>query len=123
VEGAVLATAAWALPAIAYVSLYFVLWHSVRHFARVMRLESVSEQAASAVGRGGWIGTVARLPLWGLPLAVPVVLALLLIGGPGLGLQTAREWATLVLLSFVVLTPAHHLLIEWAYARSEAGDV
>lgn len=122
-EAAALVVAAWALPAITYVALYFVFWHSLRHFTRVLRLEPVTEKGGPGATPVRLAPALLRLHLWSLPLTVPVVAALLLIGGPGLGLQTPRQWATLVLLSFVVLTPAHHLLVEWTYARSVARGV
>ncbi len=123
VEVCVLALAAWSLPAITYIGLYFVSWHSLRHFARVLRLESTGDDVGPIrPTHGRWLGAAFRLHLWSMPLSLPVVAALLLIGGAGLQLESSHEWATLVLLSFVVLTPAHHLLIEWVYAGPAAGD-
>jgi len=117
-EIALLAFAAWLLPAITYVALYFVCWHSLRHFDRVRQLASGGDHPTPLDSpRGHWLRMAGRLHLWSLPLSLPVIAALLLIGWAGLRLQSPSQWATLVLLSFVVLTPAHHLLIECTYTH------
>lgn len=90
------------------VGLYFLLWHSYRHLLTL---------AEAGLGRGeGLVKTLARLHWLSLPLLIPT-LGALAVAARMMGLHTPRELMVLLLVSFVVLTPAHHALVEWVLPR------
>jgi len=110
VELALLAAAAAVLSPMFYVGLYFLSWHALRHF-RVVR--DVAAPATPARLRD-----LIELHRQSLPLLVPTLLVYLALGYALIGWHAPMRWATLLLLFFAVLTPAHHWLVERALRRS-----
>lgn len=105
-ELAVLAVAASMLEPMFFVGLYFLGWHAVRHLRRAAVL---SGDAARRPTR-----TILRQHLWSLPLLLPTLAVYAAIGHTQIGWADPMSWAVLLLLTFVVLTPPHHLLVERA---------
>ena len=97
------------VPPVLAVGVYFCLWHSVRHIARVVLLDSAAVDALAS-GRWGWTGGK-----FALEAAVPTVLALALVGG--LWWATATTASTLAgatglyLVAIAVLTLPHTVVV------------
>ncbi len=93
------------------VGVYFTLWHSVRHIARVVLLEDGS---VDALARGRWLAPAGR---FALEAAVPTVLALGLVAGLWLavprGVDTLAGATGLYLVAIAVLTLPHTAVVVW----------
>lgn len=109
-EMSLLALAAAALEPMLFVGVYFLGWHALRHFRRV---DQLTGQPAPPF----W-PSLGRQHLAALPLLLPTNAVYLAVGASVIGWRDPMAWAVLLLLFFVVLTPAHHLLVERAIARA-----
>lgn len=97
------------VPPVLAVGVYFCLWHSVRHIARVLLLDgqSVDAIAEHRFGRALWRFT--------LEAAVPTVLALAfagaLLGQTGISLSNLADATGLYLVAIAVLTLPHTVVV------------
>lgn len=111
-ELALLSVASALLAPMFFVGLYFLGWHALRHLRRAAVL--------SGDRPGKPVRTIAHQHAWSLPLLLPTLAAYALIGHAAIGWTAPMQWAVLLLLTFVVLTPPHHLLVEQAIALRRA---
>lgn len=93
------------------VGVYFTLWHSVRHIARVVLLH---EGSVDALDGGRWLPPLGR---FALEAAVPTLLALGLVVGlwmavPGT-VDTLAGATGLYLVAIAVLTVPHTAVVIW----------
>lgn len=97
------------VPPVLAVGVYFCLWHSVRHIARVILLDS---RAVDAVAQQRWGYALGK---FGLEAAVPTVLALVFVGGlwwlvPSPA-ETVAGLTGLYLVAIAVLTLPHTVVV------------
>lgn len=110
-EGALLWAFFWLVPPVLAIGLYFPLWHSTRHIARLV---AVDGDAAAALATGDARAALGRFARDAAPLTVA---ALAVFGGlavvvPG----TLAGWAALLALYLVgiaVLTLPHVAIVTW----------
>lgn len=95
------------------IGLYFLAWHSFRHF--------ITLTDAALQHRRPRVGAVAYLHLVSLPLLIPT-LAGLAATAAAMRIATPYGGMLLLLISFVVLTPPHHLLVEHMLPRLRRRD-
>jgi len=99
------------VPPVLAVGIYFCLWHSVRHIARVVLLDEYSVDALAA---RRWLPTVGKFTL---EAAVPTALALALVGAlwvtvPG-AVESLAGATGLYLVAIAVLTLPHTAVVLW----------
>ncbi|PSQ29432.1 beta-carotene 15,15'-dioxygenase [Halobacteriales archaeon SW_10_68_16] len=99
------------VPPVLAVGVYFCLWHSLRHIARVVLLDPASVEALS---RDRWARPTGK---FALEAAVPTVLALGLVGllwvaVPG-SVDTLAGATGLYLVGIAVLTLPHTAVVLW----------
>ncbi len=99
------------VPPVLAVGVYFCLWHSLRHIARVVLLDPASVEALS---RDQWLRPAGR---FALEAAVPTALALGLVGllwvaVPG-SIETLAGATGLYLVGIAVLTLPHTAVVLW----------
>jgi Brp/Blh family beta-carotene 15,15'-monooxygenase len=93
------------------VGLYFCLWHSPRHVARVMALDETTASALREVELGRALARFARVaaPLTVAALALIVGFAALVPDPP----TTLSGWVGLYLVGIAVLTLPHAAVVTW----------
>jgi Brp/Blh family beta-carotene 15,15'-monooxygenase len=99
------------VPPVLAVGVYFCLWHSVRHIARVVLLDGASVESLAG---GHFLPATGK---FALEAAVPTALALGLIGGlwavaPG-SVETLAGATGLYLVGIAVLTLPHTVVVVW----------
>jgi Brp/Blh family beta-carotene 15,15'-monooxygenase len=99
------------VPPVLAVGVYFCLWHSVRHIARVVLLDGRNVETLAA---GRWLPSAGR---FALEAAVPTALALGLVGAlwvaaPG-SVGTLAGGIGLYLVAIAVLTLPHTAVVLW----------
>ncbi len=111
VELAVLWAFFLVVPPVLAVGLYFCLWHSPRHVARVMALDDTTASALRAVdlSRALWRFGRAAAPLTVAALALVGAFALLVPSRP----STLSGWVGLYLVGIAVLTLPHAAVVTW----------
>ncbi len=114
-EDALLLAVFWRVPPILAVGVYFCVWHSWRHIARLMLADPKSEMliADGRVGRSVWRTALQSLPMtWG---------ALALLGGLYVTrahrAASAGDFVYLYLSLIAALTFPHFLLVLWMDKR------
>ncbi|SFR36735.1 beta-carotene 15,15'-monooxygenase, Brp/Blh family [Halogeometricum rufum] len=97
------------VPPLVAIGLYFSLWHSARHLARLAALDST---AATALRRGRYRTVVARLGRDALPttLGAVVVFAALALAVPA-GVGSVEAVASVYLVLLAVLTLPHVVVV------------
>jgi Brp/Blh family beta-carotene 15,15'-monooxygenase len=99
------------VPPVLAVGAYFCLWHSVRHIARVLLLDSWT---VAALRERRWLHAGGK---FALEAAVPTVLALALVAAlwvtvPG-SVETLAGVVGLYLVAIAVLTLPHTVVVVW----------
>jgi Brp/Blh family beta-carotene 15,15'-monooxygenase len=99
------------VPPVLAVGVYFCLWHSVRHIARVVLLD---DRNIDALARRQWVSVAKR---FGLEAAAPTAFALLLVGAlwvasPG-SVKSLSNATGLYLVGIAVLTLPHTAIVVW----------
>jgi len=99
------------VPPVLAVGLYFCLWHSTRHVARVMALAEPSAGARRDVDLGRALARFGRAaaPLTALALVLVVAGAALVPNPP----ETLSGWVGLYLVGIAVLTLPHAAVVSW----------
>jgi len=116
-EGGLLLAVACFLHPVFAVGLYFLAWHALRHTARLI------DRECPVPTRDRFGAALAWLHLKALPLLIPGWLllgAIMLFHGD---LASPEDWVGALLISFVVFTPAHHLLVEGELRRPGSAEV
>lgn len=90
--------------------LYFLVWHSWRHTRRLILLLD-GQRPATLIA-------LARLHFRSLPLLVPTLTAVAAVLWWRWPQLTALDVAIVALAVFVVVTPAHHFLVERLHGRN-----
>lgn len=111
VELAVLWTFFLVVPPVLAVGLYFCLWHSPRHVARVMALDERTADALREVDLRRALARFGRVaaPLTVLALVLIVAGAALVPNPPA----TLSGWVGLYLVGIAVLTLPHAAVVTW----------
>ena len=101
----------WVVPPVVAVGLYFCLWHSLRHIARLIALDEAGAAALAAEAIGPALGSFARdaAPLTAVSLGLLGGLYLVVPVQPASGAETVGLY--LVLIS--VLTLPHILVVSY----------
>jgi len=99
------------VPPVLAVGLYFCLWHSPRHVARVMALDERTAGALREVDLGRALARFGRAaaPLTILALVLIVAGAALVPNPP----ETLSGWVGLYLVGIAVLTLPHAVVVTW----------
>ena len=97
------------VPPILAIGLYFVVWHSLRHLARLV---AIDDTAASALARGSTTGVLTRLTRDALPMTAGALvlfgaIAVLVPTEPG----TVADVAGVYLVLLAVLTLPHAVVV------------
>jgi len=97
------------VPPVLAIGVYFCLWHSLRHIARLLL---VDDAATAALGDGDAVAAVARFARDAAPLTV---VSLALLGGLALLVpnppDTVPEWVGLYLVFIAVVTLPHVVVV------------
>jgi len=103
------------VPPVLAVGLYFCLWHSPRHVARVMALDETTASALREVDRSRALVRFGRAaaPLTVAALALIGAFALLVPDPP----STLSGWVGLYLVGIAVLTLPHAAVVTWMDRR------
>lgn len=103
------------VPPVLAVGLYFCLWHSPRHVARVMALDETTASALRDVDltRALWRFARVAAPLTVAALALIGALALLVPSPP----STLAGWVGLYLVGIATLTLPHAAVVTWMDRR------
>ncbi len=111
VELATLWTFFLVVPPVLAVGLYFCLWHSPRHVARVMALDETTASALREVdlSRALWRFARVAAPLTVAALALIGAFALLVPSPP----TSPTAWVGLYLVGIAVLTLPHAAVVTW----------
>ena len=103
------------VPPVLAIGVYFALWHSVRHIARLTELDGV---ALAALDRGAVVRVIGRFTRDALPATVGAVV---LFGGLALAVPTTvagvSEVGGLYLVLLAVLTLPHVVVVTWLDVR------
>jgi len=99
------------VPPILAVGVYFCVWHSARHLARLMILD---EANLSPLSQRRFAGPLARITTQALPMTVAALVLLAgLFWGHGHAYVTADTFVYLYLSLIAALTFPHFLLVLW----------
>jgi len=106
------------VPPIVAVGIYFCVWHSLRHIARLVAIDPAARTAFAERGAVAALRRTGRdaLPLTALSIALLVGVAV------GVGVQTdVRTLAALYLVFIAVLTLPHVAIVTWMDRAERAG--
>ncbi|WP_081927067.1 Brp/Blh family beta-carotene 15,15'-dioxygenase [Halobellus rufus] len=110
------------VPPIFAVGVYFCVWHSLRHIARLVAVDPASRRAFDERGTAAALG---RTGLDALPLTVVALATLLAVGvisGVEPNTQAGQEAAAALYLVFIsVLTLPHVAIVTWMDWVENAG--
>ena len=110
------------VPPIFAIGVYFCIWHSLRHIARLV---AVDPAARRAFGERGVTAALARTGRDALPLTVlslGLLVGIAVVGGVGFGSQAAVQSAAAVYLVFIsALTLPHVAIVTWMDWVETAG--
>lgn len=109
------------VPAIFAIGVYFCVWHSLRHIARLVAIDPAARRA---FGERGPIAALARtgrdaLPLTGIALASLVAIGV--VSGVELNTQAGQQAAALYLVFISALTLPHVAIVTWMDWVETAG--
>lgn len=109
----------FSVPPVLAIGLYFAVWHSLRHVARVWLLD---EPSTAGIAADRWFPGLSRFVL---AAAVPTLLAVGLLGGlwalfPAAPTTTAGL-AGLGLVGVAILTLPHVVVVSWLDSIDAAG--
>jgi len=98
------------------IGLYLLVWHSWRHMFKLVAVFGLTPADGNA---RAWLGSIAKLHIYALPLTLPTLAIFGCLAWLRLESLSSGFLAAVAIVIFVVVTVPHHLLVEKLESREK----